>query len=195
MRIIIFIAFIFWSNFLLFGQANIKTEKEESISQQEFPAEAFRQIKPLVSQSKKLRYYREINEEGINYEVKLKFDGTFYSIEFDSLNKLKDIEQLQKWDDYGGKSRSVMVAKLDSLFSDYKVMRFQLQVIPNEKLKVIETLPLQEEMILGRKYEVEIEAILKDAQSPRYYELLFDEQGKLLQQRLNAKTFNDNLIY
>ncbi len=195
MRFIIYFAFIFLVNFSLFGQTDIKVEKEESISQQEFPLEAFRKIEPMVSQSKKLRYYREISEEGINYEVKLKFEGTYYSIEFDSLNKLKDIEQLQKWDDYDGKSRSRMEVQLDSLFSDYKVMRFQLQVIPNEKLNVIESLPLQEEMIWGRNYEVEIEAILKDEQSPRYYELLFDAHGKLLQQRLNAKTSNDNLIY
>lgn len=93
-------------------------------------------MKPLCSLNpwfigQKTYFCREIREEGINYEAKLKFDGAFYSNELDSMSKLKD-------------------------------------------------------MIRHRNYEVEIEAIFKDAQSPRYSVLLFDEPEKLSQKRVNA---------
>lgn len=195
MRIILYLALIFLINFSLIGQTEIKIEREESISQKEFPAAGLQQISPLLSSSKKIHFYREYNEYGINHEVKLKHKGRYYSIEFDSLNKLKDIEQLQKWNEYEGESKAKMEQKFDSLFSSYKVVRFQLQVIPVQQLERIESLPLSDDWVLERRYEVEVDAVLKDATSPFYYELLFDSQGGLLKNRVNAKTMKDNLIY
>lgn len=82
-----------------------------------------------------------------------------------------------------------------SLFSDYKVLRIQLQLILHEQLMVIEVLPWLKEMIRQRNYELKIEGVFKDTPRLCCLGLPYDELGKLLQKRVNTQTFNNNLTY
>ncbi|MBU1370018.1 MAG: hypothetical protein KJ578_09515 [Bacteroidetes bacterium] len=194
MRIVLSLILMF-SSFFVFGQSGIKYEKEESVCREAFPDEALLQLQPLLDQSKRIRFYKETDQDGINYEVKLKFEGNFYSIEYDSSNNLKDIERLMSWKKYNMPAKLVMQQFMDSLFIKYKVKRFQIQDVPNSALESIHYLPLEKDFLIGRNYELELDAILKGQHKPLSFELLFDNSGVLLQRRIISSDLQDNLIY
>ena len=83
------IYFIFFST-LCFPQA--KNEKEERIKQSEFPEVAQTYFNAFAHKVKYLKFYRETDGNKKSFEAKFKINKLYYSIEFDTLGTLEDIE-------------------------------------------------------------------------------------------------------
>jgi hypothetical protein len=193
-KLIVFMVVAF-SPFLLMAQQHIKIEREKKISAEEFPDAAMQLIRPLLENARAAKFYQETNQDGINYEAKLKYDKRFYSIEFDSLQQLKDVEELLDWKKASDIPRAILQQELDEKFRKVKVTRIQKQYILKSSVKQLQSLPPSEEVIVSLNYEIEVEGEMHQKNALQFYELLFDEHGKLLQQRVILKNTTDNLIF
>jgi len=188
-------AFIILLSSGLKAQEDIKYERETKISKEEFPAGALEVIHSLLEQSGSIKFYRETNQDGINYEAKLKINKVLYSIEFDSLHKLKDVEALLKWNKTREVPKESIKNSLSEVFAKYKVMRVQKQYIFNNQVNQLVKLPPSQDILVETNYEIEIEGMVHQGEELWFYELLFDEKGELVKQRTITKVMNDNLIF
>jgi hypothetical protein len=194
LRPVLFVFIILLSSGLK-AQEDIKYERETKISKEEFPAGALEVIRSLLEQSGSIKFYRETNQDGINYEAKLKINKVLYSIEFDSFHKLKDVEALLKWNKAREVPKESINNSLSEVFAKYKVMRVQKQYIFNNQVDQLVKLPPSQDILVEINYEIEIEGLKHQGDELRFYELLFDEKGELVKQRTITKVMNDNLIF
>ncbi|WP_052647411.1 hypothetical protein [Siansivirga zeaxanthinifaciens] len=72
--------------------SQVKNEKEERIEASEFPENAIVYFNTIENKVKYLKFYKETDGSKSSYEAKFKLNKLIYSIEFDSLGKLEDIE-------------------------------------------------------------------------------------------------------
>lgn len=82
---------------LLFGYtaiAQVKYEKEERIQKEALPTAVGKLLPLMETHAKRMRYYRELDGESINYEVKFRKHGTHFSVEFNQEGVLEDVEVL-----------------------------------------------------------------------------------------------------
>lgn len=193
-KLIVVFSVIFFP-FIMHAQQNLKFEREKKISADEFPDAAMQVIQPLLNNAKAVKYYRETNQNGVNYEVKLKYDKTHYSIEFDSLQRLKDVEELLDWKKATDIPRAAIKRNMDDTFRKQKVTRIQKQYNLKSSVKQLQSLPPSEDIILSINYELEVEGEMHRKNVLQFYELLFDENGELIQQRVIQKNITDNLIF
>jgi hypothetical protein len=193
-KLLILVAVIFFP-FLMLAQQNVKYEREKKISAEDFPDAAMQLILPLLENAKAVKFYQETNQDGINYEAKLKYDKTYFSIEFDSLQQLKDVEELLDWKKATDIPSASMQQNMDENFSKVKVTRIQKQYNFISSTAQLKTLPPSEETIKSINYELEVEGEMHDKNQLQFYELLFNEKGELIQQRVIRKNITDNLIF
>lgn len=69
-----------------------KNEKEERIQLSEFPEVAQNYFNFILHEAKYLKYYKETDGKKQSFEAKFKVNKLHYSIEFDTIGKLEDIE-------------------------------------------------------------------------------------------------------
>ncbi|TNJ44207.1 hypothetical protein KFZ70_03675 [Tamlana fucoidanivorans] len=69
-----------------------KNEREVRVKPSEFPEVTSTYFNNFIKELKYLKFYRETDGDKVSYETKLKTQGFHFSIEFDTLGKLEDIE-------------------------------------------------------------------------------------------------------
>ncbi len=79
---------------LTFSQS--KKEKEKRIDASDFPQTARHYFNDISQKVKHLRFYKETDGDKHSFEVKFKINKLHYSVEFDTLGKLEDIELIIK---------------------------------------------------------------------------------------------------
>lgn len=87
---------LFLMLFATLSFAQSKNEKEERIPVSRFPERALNYLKYTEKSLKRLKYFKEIDGHRKSYEAKFKYNKLLYSIEFDTLGKLEDIEIIIK---------------------------------------------------------------------------------------------------
>jgi hypothetical protein len=85
---------LFCTGSLAFSQ--LKYEREYRISKEEVPEEALAYIQK-IGFDKKVKWYREEGLKSWSIEAKTRDNGQLYSIEFDSLGRIEDVEIKIKW--------------------------------------------------------------------------------------------------
>ena len=87
-KIITLFLFLNVANF----SAQTKNEKESRIDLSDFPQQALATINSIINDVRRIRYYKEIDEEHKSFESKFKFKHHWYSVEFSNTGILEDIE-------------------------------------------------------------------------------------------------------
>lgn len=174
----------------LYGQK--KYEKESRLNQADVPVNAIQFIAALKTSSKIKWYF----EEGIyenSVEAKFRWKGKKYSIEFDTLGNIQDVEVLMKWGEITDFVRNQINSQLDSTYTRYKIRKIQCQYIGNQTA----LLPFLKKEKYTQSVLTNYELIVKGKKknSTKLYEILFDKKGKIL--RINEIIFknSDNLEY
>ena len=72
--------------------AQDKIERELRVEEKVVPKEARDWFYDAFETTKRPKWYQEIFESGYSYEAKFKLKGKFYSVEFDSLGLIQDVE-------------------------------------------------------------------------------------------------------
>lgn len=170
-----------------------KAEKEFRLKLEEVPVAA-RQFIDQTNEASSFKWYKEIGLNTSSIEAKAKIDGKRYSVEFDSLGEIEDVEVEIEWESLRENIRSVICGKLSSDFTKFKLVKVQQQFtgdasalisVINSRKKETKGLTIKYEIVLEGKTESEI--------TP--YEYTFDAQGQFVK-RLKIVSRNiDNLEY
>ena len=110
-----------------------KFEREFRVSEEEVPPKALEAFQNSLF-TNKIKWYKEISNEGISFEAKTKKQKTRFSIEFDSLGILQDIEVKTPFADIPDEGRKAIKIHLSDEFEKWKIVKtqFQLTGIGNE---------------------------------------------------------------
>jgi len=73
-----------------------KNEREERITIAKLPEKAKTTLSKLPNAIKRLKFYKETDGDHRSYEAKFKYEKKYYSIEFDTLGIIEDIEVVLK---------------------------------------------------------------------------------------------------
>lgn len=187
MKKILSLFFFFSISFYSYSQS--KLEIEERIEKEEVPFVAQQFIDSLCFSSK-IKWYLEKNYIKTTYEAKIKEKGQKYSIEFDSLGQIEDIEIEIDWKQIPTSVQASICTVLKADFEKHKISKIQIQYTgkTEDLIKVRmqkDNLTIKYEIVLKGQNDSEIE----------FYEYLFSETGTFEQKMILDFRNTDHLEY
>jgi hypothetical protein len=175
---------IFFRNFVLLvmvfsGQllAQQKFEKESRINPSDVPENAINFIEALPFESK-IKWYKEEGFDRVSIEAKFTNQRTKYSIEFDTLGKVEDVEIEVSIEDIKSDSRKVIAAQLESDCERYSISKVQKQYSGNTKDLIAFLSSESGHSPITMRYEVVV--VCRQERKVTPFEYLFSEEGELL---------------
>lgn len=202
MKITLVAIFIFCSFCQAFTQVKPKIEHEKSVKKSDFPEKCIDLLKPILKESKSDKYYKEFDGENYFYELKTTYNSKQFSIKFTESGHLVDIEYVYDFEQLTESLKEEMSQFLKEQYKKHKIERFQLQYNPeidddreeeDDKDFLEDFLEMDlDDLILH--YEMEVEVLTYDGES-KLLELLFDNQGSLIQQREVQRRDEDFILY
>ena len=177
MNRIIFISLILFSFPGINTFAQEKIEKESRIDLTVVPKNAQSFISGLALDSK-IKWYLEQGINQTTIEAKFKHNGKKYSVEFDSIGNIEDIEVEISWKDLEVGVKESIKKQLDLNCSKYKINKIQTQYLGNAKNLSF----LFKQNSNTQKLETNYELIVRCNQENEVnlFEYLFNHQGKLI---------------
>lgn len=176
--------------FIKTSLAQAKVEVEKKVSSDLVPNKALQFIEQ-IEDKKQLKWIKEISEEGVHFEAKFKKKKR-YSIEFDSIGVLLDVEVNDPKIEHRENFERVLQTELKT--DRFIIMKVQHQwMSPNHSL-LIES--VNKEIRVDKvqlKYELEIKT--KGEDGIHYFEILLDEDLKVVKKRPIEDSNTDNLMY
>jgi len=191
--------------------AQVKFEQESQVSQEVIPTSAMTLVL-LLTPDARVNWYQEQQVEGISYEAKYKLNGRHYSVEFSQDGVLEDVEIELKWMEVPQPAAEAMKAHFDSTYLRYRVRKVQEQFsggLPAIQVRLQQMAASEpaegngnangdahisgDGTALVLRYEVVVQ--VRTEQGPALHEVLFDEQGRMLQTAVILLRNTDNLAY
>ncbi|GAA4274848.1 hypothetical protein GCM10022258_41440 [Aquimarina gracilis] len=170
-------------------QAQTKFEREYRIKKHEAPKAAVAFISKGFSE-KKVKWYVEESQDGKTFEAKTNYKKNKYSIEFDTLGNILDIEKKVSFQSLQNVLKSKIISSLNSLFVKHKILKVQIQWKGDQEnlLKLIKDTKKEN---YSELYEIVIKG--KKQRTFKMYEILFDSEGKALKVLEIIQRPSDNL--
>jgi hypothetical protein len=139
------------------------------------------------------KWYFEENLVGNSVEAKTKYNGKWYSVEFDTSGKIQDIEVEKDLPEMDENVRSTILQTLDAMFSSHKIDKIQIQYSAEDPV----LLAILNDITTRFDYKVQYEIVVKGKKTgrPKLYELTFTENGELLESSEIIFRNTDNLEY
>lgn len=116
----------FWASFC-FCQS--KNEKEERIDKSIFPKKAQTYFDGLQEKVSYLKFYKETDGDRSSYEAKFKINRLHYSVEFDTIGRLEDIEIVIKKRHISKSTFSNISDYFDTNFKKVRFIKIQKQYV------------------------------------------------------------------
>ena len=173
-----------------FGQ--YKYEKESRIHSSELPFQLDLDFGAYAG-VKRLKWYKELNVDQVHYEAKFRLEGSDYSVEFDSLGVLEDVEVLCSLKNLEDSLSRQLTKNINSLYKKWKIDKLQEQYLINQDvLKAVldQSVSLKH---LSSNYEMELIVLAHGERN--HYELLFDSNLNLIRTRRIIKDSSLNLEF
>ncbi|MFC3878712.1 hypothetical protein ACFOSV_00905 [Algoriphagus namhaensis] len=186
------LSFLF-AGFGLSAKAQDKVEREKKVKKSEVPSPAKKWLKDAFETLKSPKWYLETNESGYSYEAKFKWNDQYYSVEFDSLGVIEDVEIELNFEELAAEVQQNLNQYFSEGYKNYKIRRLQIQYSghPDD----LEDLFDENEMEgLEVRYEIEFVGTDIDGLS-QFWEGLFDEKGVFISRRKIITPPNENLIF
>lgn len=177
MNRIIFISLILFSFPGINTFAQEKIEKESRIDLTVVPKNAQSFISDLALDNK-IKWYLEQGINQTTIEAKFKHNGKKYSVEFDSIGNIEDIEVEISWKDLEVGVKESIKKQLDLNCLKHKINKIQTQYLGNAKNLSF----LFKQNSNTQKLETNYELIVRCNQENEVnlFEYLFNHQGKLI---------------
>jgi hypothetical protein len=159
------------------GSAQEKYEKESRLKPSEVPAEAMAFIEDL-DLPVKVRWYLEEGLQTRSVEAKFKFQKAWYSVEFDTLGAIEDVEVEVKPGKLPSPVLDAVAKRLKEDCSGYRINKTQIQYLgEKEALKsIIRTSKVGEDVTTN--YELIVRC--SNDKGVNLFEYLFDASGEVL---------------
>lgn len=174
----------------LFGQT--KYEREYKVNEQEIPAIAIGFIDSSFNDCK-IKWYIEQSQDGKTYEAKTKLNNCKFSVEFDTLGNVLDVEKTIKFETLDSIVKEKINKSLQNEFNFYKIIKTQIQWISADET-------LQELIVNGGSannhtlnYELTLKA--KKEGMLKFYEVLLDRIGNVIRVSEIIERSTDNLDF
>lgn len=168
-----------------------KQEIEKSIKQDEMPSGALELIEEYFEDYEDIDFFKETDGETTTFEAKLDWQGYTYSVEFDETGVLLDIEQLIDISEIDDQLRTAILKQLEDRYTKFEITRIQRQYFDGESDEKIEDFLEGDFDDLSLRYELEIDG--QNRKELGSFELLFDDNGTLLQKRKIIRRSIDNI--
>lgn len=172
-----------------------KYEKEERIKISDLPKMTLSILETLPENCKRIKYYKETDNEKVSYEIKFKFKKQSYSIEFSENGFLEDIEIIIKFKNIENLIGTQIKKHLNQSYTKYKFTKIQEQYIyypKNDTSEFIHNVMFKKQKI---KPNYEIIAEVKNGKQHKIKEFLFDENGEFLNYRILDPTSYEHVLY
>ncbi len=155
----------------------VKFEKEYRIKDKEVPKKAKKFIDSSFN-NQKIKWYTEESQDGKTIEAKTIYNKNQYSIEFDNLGNILDVEKKVKFKNLKGDLKKSINYQLNSVFKNYKILKTQIQWKASSKSL---TALIKDEDI-SDSFETNYELVLKGQKKDTLgmFEVLFDSNGRIL---------------
>ena len=160
----------------IFSQAQEKYEKEYRIPQEELPDKALQFINSTAFDFSE-KWYIEENLEGNSVEAKFKYHRKKYSVEFDTLGNLLDIEVEQSFDELPAKLQESIKQVLKDSYSKFTIRKMQVQYSD----EIASFANFLEEPNKESRYNIHYELVVKGKKHGEWnlFEMTFKANGAL----------------
>jgi len=172
-----------------------KREYEQSIKKQGVPAEILDSLEPFLQKASRIKYYFQTDGEEESYEIKGRMKRKYYSVEYQKDGTLIDIEMLIDFEEIPEDARSSISEYLQEKYDKYVFTRLQQQYYPQEKdaEEALEDFMEEDFEDFDIRYELEVDTRSNNRLGS--FELLFDTEGKYMQDRKIVRRAEDNIFY
>lgn len=170
-----------------------KFERESRIKRSEVSEKAKIYMESIFPQSRKIKWYLEENLDGIAIEAKVKANKTNYSIKFDTVGNLHDIEFTQRLDELPTSIQQKVQKYFHDNFDRYRIKKIQVQWIGDPDL--LRSVLLKKTQ--SQHYEINYEIVLAGRKDGNLesYEVLFAENGKHIETKKIISRNLNHLVY
>ncbi|RAI92204.1 hypothetical protein [Algoriphagus yeomjeoni] len=173
--------------------AQDKIERELRVEEKVVPKVARDWLYDAFETTKRPKWYQEIFESGYSYEAKFKLKGEFYSVEFDSLGLIQDVEIEIDFNELPTEVQTGLEGHLSADYKSSDIKRIQIQY--SGKPDDLEDF-FDENSLEGILIRFEIEFIGPDETGGlELFEGLFSETGELIMKRKIVLVPTENLLF
>ena len=159
----------------LLGQQ--KFEKEFRITEKEAPAKAISFIKEAPF-DRRIKWYREESNNGQSIEAKTRYRKILFSVEFDTLGNVEDVELKIPFHNITESTIKVIEAHFENDFDKWKVVKTQVQWIGADKDLISQIKGLDPKSSFAKNFEIVVEG--KSNGEFKLYEFLFSNSGEII---------------
>ena len=175
-----------------FAFTQVKYEKEYRIDEGRIP-ENIKSYLNTITFKNKIKWYKDEALNKYTYEAKTSHNNLNFSIEFDSLGIIEDVEFEIEWKNIPKLTQKNIEIYLDSVYQKKKIIKVQIQYTGKSEnlIDVIKDIELKNR--LTRKYEI----VLKGKENKKFQmmEYLFSNEGKFEDKAIIIMKNTDNLEY
>ncbi|WP_298521133.1 hypothetical protein [uncultured Kordia sp.] len=191
-----YLLFFFGFSLVCTAQKSYKHEKEERIEKKAFPQNALDLLeKTLPKKITKVKYYKEQDSIKISYEIKLKYKGRKYSVEFSKEGLLEDVEVTVKQQHIPPKTLEKVKKHFYNTYSAFRIKKIQRQY--NNTPTIDAETVMKNAFSNDRKssYSYEIIAEVKTKKKRYFIEITFTKEGDFTLVRTVIPSSYDHILY
>lgn len=175
------------------GAAQQKNEREERLKDSRVPHELVDQLAPFTKNIR-VKYFYETDGPNASYEAKFKSKSRSFSVEFDTLGVLEDVEIDIKFNSIDKKKRNKILSYLKKTSTNHKILKCQVQYKHDSgPSEVTLRHAVFNEEHTPINYEIEVNMLIDKLHQS--FELLFDASGELISKREIVNRAVDNILY
>jgi hypothetical protein len=188
--IILSISLLLLSPFV--SKAQQKYESEYRVKTEMIPQSASRFINSIASDLK-IKWYKEIGLDDVSFEAKFKHKKKKFSVEFDTLGILQDVEFVIKKREIIPSVYNRIEKKLDSLYQKWKFQKIQMHYTGRHDSLITSINKNKPSDTIKVSYEIVLKG--KALGNTQLFEITFNDQGEIqdIQQIVQDKA--DHLEY
>lgn len=175
--------------------AQTKNEYEERLELQNFPETAIAVINTLPTRIKRIKFYKEQDGTKSSFEAKFKYKKQKYSIEFDSMGTIEDVEVTLNTKKIEGKTATNIKAYFKENYTKSKLIKVQQQYVYNPTLSAESFVKniLNKTSTAKINYEIIAEVTANSKRAVK--EFTFDGNGLFLNLRIVIPSSYDHVLY
>lgn len=178
---------------LCFAQS--KNEKEERIAAEAFPANAISYFHIISQDVKYLKFFKETDGDKKSYEVKFKYNKEHYSVEFDTLGNLEDIEIVIKKRHIPKDVYRSVSNYFKTTFKKFTLVKIQKQYVNTTKYSDKQFIQTILEKPYNKHTHFEIIAEVKTEDKHELREFTFNRLGKYETSRKVTSSSYEHALY
>ncbi len=178
-----------------FSFSQAKNEREERIPASEFPSEAKNHFNIISDDVKYLKYYKETDGDKQSFEVKFKYKKEHYSVEFDTLGKLEDIEIVIKKKHLPNTIKASIFKYFADSFSKVSIVKVQKQYVNTTTKSDKQFIRNILEQPYNKHTHFEIIAEIKTSKKRELREFTFNRNGVFEKSRKVTSSSYEHALY